>query len=108
MLGEAGPSHLARELWDGLGSARRNPSCADVWLLRPPPGVCVWGGVWQVACAAALEGMERGRKGGKSRLPSQGHPAFRAKDKGAGRQPQSLLEVVLLRLLHAPCYSPSP
>ena len=46
-------------LWDGLGSARRNPSCADVWLLHPPPGVC--GGVWQVVWAA-LEAMERGRK----------------------------------------------
>ena len=33
--------------------ARRNPSCADVWLLRPPPGV---GG------GQPLEAVERGRK----------------------------------------------
>ena len=51
---------VRKELWDGLGSARHNLSCADVWLLRPPPGVC--GGFWQVVCAAALEAMERGRK----------------------------------------------
>jgi hypothetical protein len=30
-------------------------ACADVWLMRAPPGVLP--GVWQVVCIAALRGM---------------------------------------------------
>lgn len=42
--------------WPGLPPL----TCADVWLLRAPPGV--HSGVWALACMAAVHAMERGRR----------------------------------------------
>jgi hypothetical protein len=63
---------VVAELQSALPARCPPLTCAEVWLLRAPPGMHP--GVWGVVCAAALEAMERGRRAlwalGQSRLDS--------------------------------------